>query len=297
MFGELSRRPLEALLQAGTQVAAVIVPGLDTDTEPESLTPPEIDLPGFDLLPMMAEYMPPSAITLAWDHKIPLWSMSVLSHPRAIELLAGYQPDLICVSCFSRIIPPAVLALPRLGALNLHPARLPRYRGPAPLFWQFRAGETDPGVTVHYMSEKLDAGDIVLQTGVTFPDGIDGPEAESICAEAGAALLTEAVARAARGDAPRSPQDAARASYQPLPGRADLSLHLDWPARLAFNFVRGVSSPSNELSFDLDAGGENFRILEALSFSSDEVLGAAYRREGDVLAIQFSPGVLRARSG
>jgi methionyl-tRNA formyltransferase len=297
MFGELSRRPLAALLESGARVAAVVVPGLETDIAPESLTPPEIDLPGFDFVPMISQYLQPSAITLAWEHKIPLWSMSALGDPRALEILAGYEPELICVSCFSRIIPPAVLALPHLGSLNLHPSRLPRYRGPAPLFWQFRAGETDTAVTVHYMSEKIDAGDIVLQAAVTLPDGVDGPEAEALCAEAGAGLLAEAVDQVSRGTAPRRPQSAAEASYLPLPGRADLSLSVDWTARRAFNFVRGAGSPDSQLQFEVIAGDQSFGIVEAVSYSGDEQLGAPYRREGDVLAVQFSPGVLRARAG
>src|SRR5512146_3112378 len=67
------------------------------------------------------------------------------------RLLAGLEPDLILVTGFPRLLPPAVLALPRLGCVNVHPALLPAYRGPDPIFWQFYNGEPGLGLTIHRM--------------------------------------------------------------------------------------------------------------------------------------------------
>jgi methionyl-tRNA formyltransferase len=294
MFGELSRRPLAALIELGAHICAVVVPGTDNQPEPLPLDPPDIDPSDLDFIPMVSQFMQPSAITLAWEHHLPLLSIGNLAHPAALETLAALQPDLLLVSCFSKIIPPALLQLPRLAALNLHPSLLPRYRGPAPLFWQLRQG-ANPGVTLHYLTERLDAGEIMLQTLVEFPDGISGAEAEALCADAGSGLMIQALDLLCRGAAPRTPQDETQASYQPLPTRADLTITTTQPARRAFNFIRGVDSPSGPLPFDIVVGSETFRPAQALSYSVAEKLDTPYQRTGDELAIQFEPGVLRIR--
>src|ERR1700686_2568971 len=68
--------------------------------------------------------------------------------------------DLFCVATFPRILDAGVLALPRLGVLNVHPSLLPRHRGPDPLFWTFFDSEAETGVTVHWITQEVDAGDI-----------------------------------------------------------------------------------------------------------------------------------------
>ncbi len=292
--GELSRRPLAALLDAGIHVCAVVIPGLDTDLDPVPLDPPDLDIPDFEFVPVVSRYLASSAITLAWEHHIPLLSIGAFG-PSAHETLAAFQPDVICVSCFSRIIPPTILNLPRRGALNLHPSLLPRCRGPMPLFWQFRNGETRTGVTLHFMSERVDAGDILSQMDVPFPDGISGTEAEELCAETGARLMVEGVNLIRGGNPPRRPQNEADSSYYPLPSRAELTIHTTQPARRAFNFIRGAASMVGDVPFEIVVGDTTFRVHDAVGYSADAVLGEPYRREGDGVSIQFEPGVLRIK--
>ncbi len=274
MLGELSRRPLEALLQAGIPVSAVVIPGTHDQKDPMFLDPPNLNAPELGLddlefVPLVSQYLQPSVITLAWEHQLRLISINHLNDPRAYDLLAGFKPDLICVSCFSKIIPSALLHLPGLGALNLHPALLPRYRGPSPIFWQLRQGETHTGVTIHTMSEHLDAGDIVLQKPIVFPDGASGADLEALCAEAGAAALVEAVEQVCRGEGARTPQVEAESSYYSLPTRADLRLTTAQPARQAFNFIQGVDSPGGPLPFEIIVGETTFPVLEVVSYSAD----------------------------
>ena len=290
--GELSRRPLAALIDSGIHVCAVVVPGLETDLDPVPLDPPDLDIPDFAFVPMVSQYLTPSAITLAWEHHLPLLSIGAFGSS-AYGALAAFQPDVICVSCFSRIIPPAILNLPKHGAVNLHPSLLPRYRGPMPLFWQFRNGESRTGVTLHYMSERVDAGDILSQTDVKFPDGVGGAEAEELCADAGARLMVEGVNLIRGGTPPRRPQNEADSSYYPLPSRAELTLHTNQPARRAFNFIRGAASMAGSVPFEIVVGDTTFRVHDAVEYSADAVLGEPYRREGDGVSIQFEPGVLR----
>ncbi|MFT5393693.1 MAG: methionyl-tRNA formyltransferase [Gammaproteobacteria bacterium] len=81
----------------------------------------------------------------------------------AYRLVHGLRPDVLVMACFPHILNASWLALPRLGVLNVHPSLLPRYRGPAPLYWQRQHGALCTGATVHWASAKPDAGPIVAQ--------------------------------------------------------------------------------------------------------------------------------------
>ncbi len=287
MFGEFSLRPLAALLEAGATVCAVLVPASGAPvTAPQPLFPPQ---PDHDGLPVVSGYPIRNIVTLAWEQGIPVYEVGSLSHP---DLLA-FQPDVIAVSCFPRILPPSLLALPKLGALNLHPSLLPKYRGPEPLFWQFRNGETRTGVTLHFMNERPDAGDILLQAEVLFADGITGAEAERLCAIAGSRLMGEGVKLLSGGNPPRQKQNESEATYFPKPTRADFLISTDQPARQALNFMRGANGWP--WPFEIHAGERAFHVREAIDFLPDAVLGEPYRLEGGELYIQFSPGVLRLK--
>jgi methionyl-tRNA formyltransferase len=287
MLGEFSLRPLAALLEAGATVCAVLVPDSGaTATTPQLLTLPKPDHGG---LPVVSGYPLRNVVTLAWEHNIPVYEVGSLSHP---DLLA-FQPDVIAVSCFPKILPPSLLNLPKLGALNLHPSLLPKYRGPEPLFWQFRNGETRTGVTLHFMNERPDTGDILLQTEAPFADGITGAEAERLCALAGSRLMGEGVKLLSGGNPPRQKQNESEATYFPNPTRADFVISTDQPARQALNFMRGANGW--RWPFEICAGDHAFHVREAIDFSPDAVLGEPYRIGGDELQIQFSPGVLRLK--
>jgi len=288
---EYSCIPLQALLEAGAEVAALVVPRRPLNPEPVAirrLWPPageeRTGAAGDEAL---------TTTQLAWRHDIPVHLLSQPGAPDAVATLASYRPDLALVVGFPHLIPPALLATPSGGFLNLHPSLLPAYRGPNPLFRMLRAGETTTGVTLHYMDERFDTGDIVSQAAVSFPDGASGGECQRLCAQAGAKLLLEALARLQAGDAlPRRPQPAS-GSYFSHPSQADFALDAAWPARRAFNFMRGTEEWGNP--YMIKAGGLiPLKLRQALSFDSDETLAAPLRREGEEVAVQFTPGVLRA---
>ncbi|MBI3242663.1 MAG: hypothetical protein HYZ49_10260 [Chloroflexi bacterium] len=292
MFGELSFRPLAGLIDSGASVCAVLVPASGaTATAPQRLTPPA---PADDSLSVISGYPTRNIVTLAWENYIPVYEVNSLSHPSVLSSLLSLHPDLIAVSCFPKILPPSLLALPKLGAINLHPSLLPKYRGPEPLFWQFRNGETRAGVTLHFMNERPDAGDILLQTEVPFADGITGAEAERLCAIAGSRLMGEGVKLLRGGNPPRQKQNEADATYFPNPTRADFVISTDQPARRAFNFMRGANGWP--WPFEIHVGDHAFQVRETISFLPDAILGEPYHLEGDELQIQFSPGVLCLKS-
>lgn len=187
-----------------------------------------------------AVQVPASTLRLAMQEGISTFECRDIGHQDVVKWLCEMSLDIICVACWNRIIPPRVLGIPRQGFLNVHPSLLPAFRGPFPLFWQFRAGEVSTGVTVHWMDAGLDTGDIAGQRAVQFAEGIGGPEAEAQCASEGGDLLAEVLAEAARGQAVRRPQ-AGGGSYFPAPSAEDFALDANWHPRQAFNFMRGTA--------------------------------------------------------
>ena len=205
--------------------------------------------------------------------------------------MAQLQADVACVACFPKRIPPALLGVPRRGFLNVHPSLLPRYRGPYPLFWMLRHGDRRFGVTIHFMDEQWDSGDIAAQAEVDLPDGVSGEEADRTLSQYGAELLLDVLRRLEQGQLTRRTQPAG-GTYFPAPQESDFVIDTAWPAQRAFNFMRGTDDWQR--SYPIEAAGQRFRLKQALFYSSREILDEPYRLLGEQIDIQFSPGVLRA---
>ncbi|MEJ2560976.1 MAG: formyltransferase family protein [Anaerolineae bacterium] len=235
---------------------------------------------------------PETIASLAREHAIPVEYVSRLKDAPTLERLAAYRPDVILVACFPYVFPPALLQLPRLGCLNLHPSLLPAYRGPAPLFWQFRQGERQTGVTLHVMDERLDAGDILLQASLPLRDGLTGPKAEALLAKQGGQLMLEAIDLLGRDALTPRKQDESASSYFPWPAEPDFQLSRHWPAQRAFNFIR--STQEWGCAYEVVIEHERFSVQRAVSYSAQQELGKLYVLIGRELWVQFVPGVLRA---
>ena len=185
----------------------------------------------------------------------------------AIEpLLRAYEPDLMLCWGFPWKIPQAALDVPRLGSVNMHPALLPRHRGPIPLAWALRDGDPVWGQTWHRMDAELDTGNLLAQGSVPIEDDdVDiGEFGEKLRAGA-VALLPRALERVAAGD-PGDPQPAEGASWAGH-FEDDDYVRVDWsqPARTIHNQVRawhltfglsGLRAPIAELD------GEQVVVLQ-----------------------------------
>jgi methionyl-tRNA formyltransferase len=182
-----------------------------------------------------------------------------------------------------------VCACARRDCLNLHPSRLPRYRGPAPLFWQLRARERESGITLHRVSPDVDAGSIVGQARVEMAGGLDGAALEERFAAAGVGLFLE---RLAAPSAVGHPQVEAQANWQPPPLAEDFRIDPGWSARHAFEFMRGTAYWGQPYPVTLD--GREFLLREALGCEPEAGLPAAFVQSGSSIRIQCTPGVLHA---
>jgi len=132
-------------------------------------------------------------------------------------VLSAYEPDVLMVHGFNWRLPRDVLDVPRLGTLNVHPSALPKYRGPSPVLWAIRNGDPYLGVTVHRMTERIDAGPILAQIdNIPMPDLATAASVWKLMKPALPALLDEALDRAVRGD-PGTPQDEDEATYAGFP--------------------------------------------------------------------------------
>lgn len=279
---DFSPAPLAALLAAEVPVAAVVMPARPPAATGRRGAPNDLPVLSTGGLPRLRQ--------LASDHCIPLLEVPRASaaHPE----LAALEPDLLCVACFPWRLPSDLLDLPRHGALNVHPSLLPAYRGPAPLFWQFRNGETTGGVTVHWMTERFDAGDVAAQAALAIPEGISGAGYEARCARLGGDLLVEVIRAVAAGTPSRQPQHEIRASAHAWPRAEDFRIPTTLPARHAFNFLRAAVTWGQPV---VATAARDFPIHEALSYSPTDSLHCPYELEGDHFRIQFSPGTVFVR--
>ncbi|HLO09472.1 MAG TPA: formyltransferase family protein, partial [Desulfobacteria bacterium] len=136
-----------------------------------------------------------------------------------------------------------ILEIPPLGAMNLHGSLLPKYRGRAPVNWVLVKGETETGVTLHFMTEKPDAGDIVGQAAVPISFDDTALTLFGKMEEAASRLLADLLPRISNGEIPRRPNDLAHGSY--FGGRRPEDGRIDWsrPAVEIYNLVRAVTRP------------------------------------------------------
>ncbi len=284
MLGQFSRIVLERLLAANTAVIANI--GVDGrgDPAPLQLLPPQ---PPVGSLPILNPYQQPSIIQLGWQAQIPVWQVGDVQAEAVAASWQAPRPDVGIVACFSQKIPQQLLDLPRHGWLNLHPSLLPHFRGPEPLFWTFRAGVQQTGVTLHWLDAGLDTGAIALQKELTLPLGIDGLEAERQTAVLCAQLLIDGLDQLANGRLPRIPQPPG-GSYHSFPTAADFEIPTSWPARRTFHFMRGTSHWQRPYTILL-SDGEKIVAKTAVAYSEKGEEEAVVARGQ---AIQFSSGVL-----
>lgn len=184
-----------------------------------------------------------SVAELARTHDLPVHAPKSPNTPAFVDLMRSLSPDLIFSFYYRRLLSKELLAIPRQSGINLHGSLLPKYRGRCPVNWVLINGERETGVTLHYMIEEADAGDIVAQRPVAIGTEDTALTLFHKLTAAAAALLKETFPLIKAGTAPRIPQDPRLATT--FGGRRPEDGKVSWEmaARAIYNLIRAVTHP------------------------------------------------------
>lgn len=229
-----------------------------------------------------------SVADLARAHDLPVHSPRNPNTPAFVNLMRRLDPELILSFYYRRILGKDLLSIPRLGGINLHGSLLPKYRGRSPVNWVLVNGENETGVTLHYMVESADAGDIVAQERVLI--GIEDTALSLFrkLTPAALVLFKKTYPLIKEGRASRVPQDHRLATK--FSGRRPEDGRIDWalPAISIYNLIRAVTHPYPG-AFTLWRG-KNLYLWEAVW---DTSLSLGKRKvAGKVDAVEHGMGVI-----
>lgn len=263
---EIAVTCLDALVGHGADIAAVVT-RIDKPTGRHAvLTPSPVKV-------------------YATEHGIPVHQPRTLRDEAFSAWLEGIAPDLILVVAFGMILPANVIAFPRLGCINVHASLLPKYRGAAPIERAIMEGERETGVTIMYMDEGLDTGDMICaeQTPIS-PDDTHETVHDRLAA-IGARLLLETVETAGLGALPRTKQDVEASTYAKKIVREDCRMDFRRTAAELDAQVRALSPAP--LAFCTAPGGKTCKIVSARPVEGQgepgEVLSVSGSGDGEIV--------------
>jgi methionyl-tRNA formyltransferase len=220
----------------------------------------------------------------AIQRKIPVYTAEQLNSHQWIDQIGQFKPDLIFSFYYRKMISSEILTIPELGAFNLHGSFLPAYRGRCPVNWVLINGEKKTGVTLHYMIDKPDAGDIVGQKAVVI-DFADTARTlyDKLC-QAASMLLDDLLPLIKKGQIPRSRQNLAAGSY--YGGRKPEAGRINWrkSAGEIYNLIRGVTEPYPG-AFGLLENGEKLLVWwgQPEEANNNDLPGTVNIRQEEVL--------------
>lgn len=249
---------LEALLRSKDQVVGVVTQPDRPKGRGQHLVPPPVKL-------------------VAERAGIPILQPLKIRTPDFLQALSAWQPDVITVAAFGRILHTPILSLPPMGCVNVHGSLLPKYRGAAPVQWAIINGETETGITTMLMDEGMDTGAILLQERLPItPDDTTGTLAPRL-AETGGRLLVETLAQLKAGTLMPKKQDDGQATMAPILKKEDGLI--DWSVRAASlaNRVRGLSPWPGAYTF---LGGERWNVWNAVS-----TIGPTTEKPGTIVTV------------
>ena len=214
---------LERLIEAGHEIAAVFSQPDKPRGRKMILTPPEVKV-------------------CALKHGLTVYQPKSLRNDEAMELIKEIAPDCIVVAAYGKILPKAMLDLPKYGCINVHGSLLPKYRGSAPIQWSVINGEKETGVTIMQMAEGVDTGDMLYQKAI--PIGIDDT-AESMfekLSDLGGEMIVEALDLLEEGKLTPIKQDETLATHAPMLNKEIAVIDWNKSALEVHNLVRGLYS-------------------------------------------------------
>jgi methionyl-tRNA formyltransferase len=267
---EFAAQALQALLRAGHEIALVL-------TQPDRPAGRGMSL----------AMSPVKQLALAND--LLVLQPTSLKQPETQVQLSNVQADAMIVAAYGLILPREVLAIPRLGCLNIHASLLPRWRGAAPIQRAILAGDNETGITIMQMDAGLDTGPVLLR----FPVAIEGMETAQTLhdklAKLGAESIVSALQQAQQGSLPSQAQDDSLATYAAKLSKAEARLDWRLPARELERAVRAYNPfPVAQGSFK----GDIWRIWRSVMQKEAGQPGEVLRADRDGLLVACGRGAL-----
>ncbi|HAY22091.1 MAG TPA: methionyl-tRNA formyltransferase [Desulfobacterales bacterium] len=180
---------------------------------------------------------------------IPVWQPRQRGQADIIPDMQRLQPDLILVAAFGQMLSAEILAIPSLGVLNVHPSLLPLYRGAAPINWAIIRGDTLTGVSIMWMTQEMDAGDIFLQETEPIHEDDTAGTLGSRLADRGGRLLVKALHAVERGEIIKIPQRSEGVVYAPALTKEMQLLNFGRPALELQRLIRGLDPKPGALTY------------------------------------------------
>jgi len=222
---------------------------------------------------------------------VPVLQPTKLREEAFLAQVAALRPDLGVVAAYGRILPDALLAVPRLGMINVHASLLPKYRGAAPVHRAVIAGDEITGVTIMRVVSELDAGPMLASATRPIAPDETSVDVERGLADAGAGLLLDVVNRMAGGPVAETLQDDAGATYAPKLLKAESPIDWSLPARAIHNRVRGLQSWPMA-STTIDGARSLIHRTRVSDVRTDARPGTIIEAAGDVLGVAAGDGVV-----
>jgi methionyl-tRNA formyltransferase len=181
----------------------------------------------------------PPVKKFALEHGLPVYQPArIKANEEVRAVFEQAAPDCCVVAAYGKILPEWLLAIPKLGCINVHASLLPRYRGAAPINWAIASGESETGVTIMQMDAGMDTGPMLAKRTIEIGAEETAPELSARLSQLGAKLLSEALGRIERGEVNPEAQDDSQATYAPMLKRDDGLIDWSRSARELANRVR-----------------------------------------------------------
>lgn len=249
---------LEAILRSDNQVVGVVTQPDRPKGRGQQLVSPPVKL-------------------VAERTGIPILQPLKIRTPEFLQALSAWQPDLIAVAAYGRILPTPILRLPPMGCVNVHGSLLPKYRGAAPVQWAVINGETETGITTMLMDEGMDTGEMLLQERLEISPEDTAETLAPRLAELGGRLLLDTLMQLKAGTLTPKKQDDGQATLAPILKKEDGLIDWTMSATSLANRVRGLSPWPGAFTF---FGEERWNIWKAVSN-----VAAATDKPGTIVAV------------
>jgi methionyl-tRNA formyltransferase len=263
--GEIGVPTLEALLDSEHNVVAVVTQADKPAGRGQTIEPPPIKK---------------ALIGIARPLGAPILQPKRIKDPELIQQIAALTPDAIVVMAYGQILPRDVLNVPKIACLNLHASLLPRWRGAAPIQAAIAAGDQETGITVMYMDEGLDTGDMLLQRKIDITSKETGGSLHDRLAQIAPDALLESLELLAKGTAARFPQDNTAATHAPKLKREDGRIDWSQPADIIDRKIRAFN-PWPAAFMELD--GRNLKIFSASTVDVGGAPGEILRSDKELV--------------